>query len=581
MAVERVQVTNADVAVILNEMADLLEIDGANPFRVRAYRQAAATISTLARPLAEMVEQGEELTDLPGIGEAIATKIQEIVHTGKLDQLEEERSRIPPQLTDLLRVQSLGPKRAGVLYKELGITSLEQLKQAAQEQRIRQVKGFGPKLEQSILEDIEQAQQYQRRYLWIEAGQMVLPLVEYMRAYERVQRLDVAGSYRRGLETVGDVDLLAISGSQDELDPAISEYFVRYPGIKEVISHGDTRSTIVLASGMQVDLRVMPAETYGAAMIYFTGSKTHNIHLRQIALDKGLKLSEYGVHRGEERVAGATESEVYRALGLEYIVPELREDHGEIEAAAQSKLPHLITLEDMRGDLQAHSRASDGTNTIEEIALAGRALGYDYVTITDHSRRLRVAHGLDIAQMRDQMDEINRLNERLEGVTILKGAEVDILRDGSLDLPDEVLKELDVVVCSVHSAFNLNKEQQTERIIRAMDNSYFNILAHPTGRILGQRQPYEVDMERLMLAALERGCYMEINSQPDRLDLTDTHAHLAKTLGLKLAISSDSHRATDLNFLQYGVMQARRGWLEPGDVLNTRSWPELQRLLRR
>jgi len=580
LAVERVQVTNADVAVMLNEMADLLEIDGANPFRVRAYRHAAATIATMTRPLAEMVEQGEELSDLPGIGEAIAAKIQEIVHTGKLDQLEEERSHTPPQLVELLRVQSLGPKRAGVLYKELGITSLEQLKQAAQEQRIRQVKGFGPKLEQSILEDVEQAQQYQRRYLWIEAGQMVLPLVEYMRAYERVKRLDVAGSYRRGLETVGDVDLLAI-GTLDTLDPAISEYFVRYPGIKEVISRGDTRSTIVLTSGMQVDLRVMPAETYGAAMIYFTGSKTHNIHLRQIALDKGLKLSEYGVHRGEERVAGATELEVYRALGLDYIVPELREDRGEIEAAAQGKLPHLVTLDDMRGDLQAHSRASDGTNTIEEIALAGRALGYAYVTITDHSRRLRVAHGLDVAQMRKQIDEINQLNGQLEGITVLKGSEVDILRDGSLDLPDDLLKELDVVVCSVHSAFNLNKEQQTERIIRAMDNRYFNILAHPTGRILGQRQPYEVDMERLILAALARGCYMEINSQPDRLDLNDTHAHLAKTLGLKLAISSDSHRATDLNFLQYGVVQARRGWLEPGDVLNTRSWPELQRLLRR
>lgn len=580
MAAERVQVTNADIADMLNEMANLLEIDGANPFRVRAYRQAALTIATMPRPLADMVEQGENLTDLPGIGESIAAKIEEIVRTGKLDQLEEERSHIPPQLTELLRVPSLGPKRASVLYKELGITSLEQLKQAAQEQRIRQVKGFGPKLEQTILKDIEQAQQYQRRYLWAEAAQIARPLVEYLRANDRVKRVDVAGSYRRGLETVGDLDILAI-GTTDTPDPAIGEYFVRYPSVKEVISRGDTRSTAVLASGMQVDLRVMPAESYGAAMIYFTGSKTHNIHLRQIALDKGLKLSEYGLFRGEERVAGATEQEVYRTLGLDYITPELREDRGEIEAAAQGQLPHLVTLEDIRGDLQAHSKASDGVNTIEEIALAARALGYAYVTITDHSRRLRVARGLDPRQVREQMNEIDRLNARLENITILKGAEVDILKDGSLDLPDDLLGDLDIVVCSVHSSFNLSKEQQTERIIRAMDNPHFNILAHPTGRRLGERQPYEVDMERLMLAALERGCYMEINSQPDRLDLNDTHAHMAKTLGLKLAISSDAHRADDLSVLQYGVMQARRGWLEPEDVLNTRDWPELQRLLRR
>jgi DNA polymerase (family 10) len=580
LAAERVQVTNADIADMLNEMANLLEIDGANPFRVRAYRQAALTIATMPRPLADMVEQGENLTDLPGIGESIAAKIEEIVRTGKLDQLEEERSHIPPQLTELLRVPSLGPKRASVLYKELGITSLEQLKQAAQEQRIRQVKGFGPKLEQTILKDIEQAQQYQRRYLWAEAAQIARPLVEYLRANDRVKRVDVAGSYRRGLETVGDLDILAI-GTTDTPDPAIGEYFVRYPSVKEVISRGDTRSTAVLASGMQVDLRVMPAESYGAAMIYFTGSKTHNIHLRQIALDKGLKLSEYGLFRGEERVAGATEQEVYRTLGLDYITPELREDRGEIEAAAQGQLPHLVTLEDIRGDLQAHSKASDGVNTIEEIALAARALGYAYVTITDHSRRLRVARGLDPRQVREQMNEIDRLNARLENITILKGAEVDILKDGSLDLPDDLLGDLDIVVCSVHSSFNLSKEQQTERIIRAMDNPHFNILAHPTGRRLGERQPYEVDMERLMLAALERGCYMEINSQPDRLDLNDTHAHMAKTLGLKLAISSDAHRADDLSVLQYGVMQARRGWLEPEDVLNTRDWPELQRLLRR
>lgn len=581
MAVEKTRVVNAAVAAMLNEMADLLEIDGANPFRVRAYRQAAATVISLPRPLADMVEQGEDLTELPGIGDAMAAKIQEIVHTGKLDQLEEVRSRIPPQLVDLLRVPSLGPKRAGALYRELGITSLEQLRQAAQEQRIRQVKGFGPKLEQTILEDVEQAQQYQRRYLWFEAGQMVMPVVEYLRAYERVERVDVAGSYRRGLETVGDVDILAIGGLADMPDPAITEYFVHYPGIKEVVSQGDTRSTIVLASGMQVDLRVMPTESYGAALIYLTGSKTHNIHLRQIALDKGLKLSEYGVYRGEERVAGTTEPKVYRTLGLDYIVPELREDRGEIQAAAQGRLPHLITLKDMRGDLQSHSQASDGMNTIEEIALAARALGYDYVAITDHSHHLRVAHGLDPQQMREQMAEIDRLNGKLQDITILKGTEVDILKDGSLDQPDDVLKELDIVVCSIHSSFSLDKDQQTERVIRAMDNPYFNILAHPTGRRLGERQPYEIDMERLMLAALERGCYMEINSQPDRLDLNDTHAHLAKNLGLKVAISSDSHRATDLNFLQYGIIQARRGWLEAGDVLNTRSWPELQQLLRR
>ncbi len=525
-------VTNAEIAEMLNEMADLLEIEGANPFRVRAYRQASITVAGLPQRLEDMVEQGQDLSKLPGIGESIAAKIQEIVHTGELAQLTELRSRIPPQLTELLKVQSLGPKRAGMLYKELGITSLEELKRAAQEHRIRQVKGFGPKTEQTILEDVEQAQQLQRRYLWFEAGQIILPLIEYLRADKQIERVEIAGSYRRGLETVGDVDILAIARPE----AAVSERFVQYPGVKEVLAKGDTRSTIVLASGMQVDLRVMPAECYGAALVYFTGSKAHNIALRQLALANGLKVSEYGVYRGNERIAGATEEQVYGSLGMDYIVPELREDRGEIEAALNHQLPHLVTLEDIKGDLQSHSQASDGVNTIEEIALAARALGYEYVTITDHSHRLRIAHGLDLDRLRQQMDEIDQLNVRLGGITILKGAEVDILEDGSLDLPDDVLQDLDIVICSVHSRFNLTRDQQTERIIRAMDNPNFDILAHPTGRRLGERPPYEVDVERLILAALERGCYMEVNSQPDRLDLDDTHAKLAKSLGLKLAI---------------------------------------------
>ena len=570
-------VYNSDVAEIFNRVADLLEIEGANEFRVRAYRNAARTISTLSDNVADRVKEGEDLTEMEGIGEDLAAKIEEIVKTGDLKQLEEIEQRTPPALAEMLDIAGLGPKRVQKLYKVLDITSMEELRQAAEAHRIRELEGLGETIEQKVLDDLEAMDQHEERTRLDVAEERVEPLVAYLEEIEGVQQVAVAGSYRRHKETVGDLDILA-TGSEGE---QIINHFVNYEDVKTILSQGETRSSVELRTGLQVDLRVVAEDSYGAALLYFTGSKAHNIALRNMALDQDLKINEYGVYQGEERIAGKTEKEIYDLFDLPVFEPELREDRGEIEAAARGTLPDLITLEDIRGDLQMHTQASDGHDTLKEMAQAARDLGYEYIAITDHSARVAVTQGLDADSLSRRIDEIDQLSEEMEELRILKGIEVDILEDGSLDLPDESLANLDVVIAAVHVKFDLPREKQTERIIRAMDNPHVHILAHPTGRIIGDRQPYALDMERLMEAAQERGCVLEVNAHPDRLDLNDIHCKMAKELGVKIAISTDAHRVNHLRMMRYGIGQARRGWLEPKDVVNTRSWSDLADILKR
>ena len=555
----------------------MLEIEGANPFRVRAYRNAARVVSGMSQSLADLAARGEDLTGLPGVGQDLAGKIREIITTGDLGLRRELEARTPPALALLLNLGGLGPKRVQLLHQKLGITSAADLKEAAQSGKIKELKGFGPKIEQMILEGLGQLSAAEKRYKLVTVEPVAESLVRYLKAAPGVAEAMAAGSYRRRLETVGDLDLLVTCREAFR----VMDAFVTYEDVRKVLARGDTKSMVVLRNGLQVDLRVVPRESYGAALHYFTGSKAHNIAVRHLGVQRGLKINEYGVFRGEARIAGQTEAEVYAAVDLPFIEPELREDRGEIEAAQQGRLPRLITLADIQGDLHTHTKATDGRNTLEEMAQAARERGYQYLAITNHSKRVSMVHGYDARNLAAEMDQIDRLNAKLQGIVILKAIEMDILEDGSLDLPDEILKGLDLTVCAVHYNFNLTREEMTERIIRAMDNPYFNVLAHPSGRLIQRREPYEVDMERLMRAAQERGCFMELDAQPDRLDLVDINCKLAKDLGVKVAISTDAHSIADLNFMRLGIGQARRGWLEAADVLNTRPWPQLQKLLRR
>ncbi len=572
-------VQNAEIAELFNQYADLLEIKGANEYRVRAYRNAARNISNLSRSAAEMVSGSEDLAKLPGLGKDLAAKVADIVNTGKLPQLEELKEELPAELIDITRLAGLGPKRTGVLYQELGITSIEQLTEAAKRREIRELPGFAVKTEQKILEEIGRRSATagdEKRYKLSVAEELAQPLLAYLKNVEGVRCVDAAGSYRRKRETVRDLDVLVAhkEGSR------VMERFLEYEDVDRVVARGDTRSTVVLRFGMQVDLRVVGEDSYGAALHYFTGSQAHNIAVRKMGGNKGLKINEYGVFKGDERIAGRTEEEVYARVELPYIEPELRENSGEIEAAQKGELPDLLVLENIRGDLQTHTRATDGRSSLQEMADAARQRGYEYLAVTDHSKHVTVAKGLDADRLGKQIDEIDRLNEKLDGIVLLKGIELDILEDGSLDLPDDILRRLDIVVCSVHYKFNLPAEKQTERIIKGIDNPYFTILAHPTGRMIGQREPYAVDMERLMKGARDTGCVLELNAQPDRLDLAEVYVRMAREMGIMVAISTDAHSVNELDFMRFGVYQARRAWLEPGDVLNTRSWKELQKLLR-
>lgn len=570
-------VHNAEIAALFDRLADLLEIEDANPFRVRAYRNAARTVATVGQSITGLLEAGKDLAELPGIGEAIAAKIATIVRTGRLPQLEEVEARTPGALADLMKIEGLGPKRVKALYRQLNIRSFEDLARAARSGRIRELDGFGAKTEATILRHLERRQGTTQRMRLAEADDIAAGLVDYLRRSPGVKDISVAGSIRRRKDTVGDLDILATAARGSP----VMRRFVAYDEVLDVVSQGETRSTVVLRSGLHADLRVVPQVSFGAALCYFTGSKAHNIAVRKLGVAKGCKVNEYGIFKGEKRIAGRTEQDVYAKLGLDYIEPEMREDRGEVDLAAAGRLPKLVTLDDIRGDLHCHTVLTDGRDTLEDMAAAARNRGYEYLAVTDHSKHVTVAHGLDRAGLLAAIKRIDRLNAKLEGITILKSAEVDILEDGKLDLPDSVLKELDLVVCAVHYKFSLPENKQTTRILRALDNRYCNILAHPSGRLINVREPYEVDLQAIISAARERGCFLELNAQPARLDLTDVHCKLARDTGLKLAISTDAHSVEQLGYMRFGIGQARRGWLEARDVLNTRGLGDLRKLLKR
>ena len=569
-------VHNADIAAVFEEIADLLEIENENPFRIRAYRNAARTMLELGSEARELVENNEDLTKLSGIGKDLAAKIVEIVQTGKCQALEKLRKQTPAGLPDLLHIPGLGPKRVAALYHELDIRTVEQLMRAAKDQQLRELPGFGAKTEARILESIRTHAKQERRLKLVVAAQYANTLVDYLQQCSVVKDIMVAGSFRRCKETVGDLDILVTASKAT----TVMQHLVAYDEIADVVSRGTTRATVILRNKLQIDVRVVKPESFGAALHYFTGSKSHNIAIRRRAQKKGLKINEYGVFKGDKLIAGKDEKEVFKSVGLPWIPPELRENRGEIEAAQKGKLPKLVELKDIKGDLHAHTKATDGHNTIEQLAQAAKQHGWSYIAITEHSKRLTIAHGLDKKRLLKQIERIDQINEKLKDVTVLKGIEVDILEDGSLDLADDVLAQLDLVIGAVHSKFHLSRAKQTERILRAMDQKYFTILAHPTGRLLDKREPYDVDMARVIHQAQQRGCFLELNCHPERLDLLDTYCQMAKEQGVLVSINSDAHTTADFDNLKYGIGQARRGWLEAKDVLNTRSLTQLMRLLK-
>jgi DNA polymerase (family 10) len=572
-----VPVVNADVASIFEEIADLLEVQGANAFRVRAYRNAARSIAAHRREMRAMVAAGADLEAIPGVGEDLAAKITEIVKTGHSALLDTLHHEVPPGVRALLGVPGLVPARVSRVHRLLGVTSLAELRLAAEQGRLRDVPGIGPSLEARILEGVHAHLATTPRMPHSVAAPIAAALRAELAAVPGVERVEAAGSVRRGCDMVGDLDLVAAAHD----GTAAMQRFTHGDQVKRVISSGPTRASIELRDGPQVDLRVVAPESFGAAWLYFTGAKAHGIALRRVARERGLKLNEYALLSGNEHIAGATEEGVYAALGLGWIPPELREDRGEIEASRAGTLPTLLAREDLRGDLHAHTLVSDGHDRLEDLAAHARARGLQYLAITDHSRHLAVAHGLDAGALARQIDRIDALNARGDGLVLLKGVEVDILEDGRLDLPDEVLRRLDLVVGAVHHGFKLSRAKQTARLLRAMAQPCFTILAHPASRLLGDRPPLRVDMDAVIAMARERGCFLELNSRPQRLDLDDIGCRRARDAGVLVSVASDAHRGAELDQLRFGVQQARRGWLGPADVLNTRSLEALRPLLDR
>ena len=567
----------AAIAAALDEIADRLEIQNANPFRVRAYRNAARGVQDLSEDLRRRLEGGEILKGIRGVGPDLAGKMAEIAKTGTCALLEQLRGTMPSSITELLQVPGLGPKRVKLLWQELDVQTPAQVLRAAKDHRIRALHGFGETTEAKIEHAVAAHLSKERRMKLAVAVQYAEPLVAYLRSGPGVQHIEVAGSFRRMRETVGDLDIVvaATRGS------SVIDRFVHYADVEETTSQGTTRASVRLRGGLQVDLRVVAAASFGAALAYFTGSKPHNIALRRIAQEHELKLNEYGVFRGAKRIAGETEPSVYAALGLPFIPPELREERGEIEAARQGRLPDLVQLRDLKGDLHAHTNATDGRDTLEAMVAAARAAGWQYMAITDHSQRQAMSHGLDGTRLAQQGARIDALNASQRDLRVLKGIEVDILSDGALDLPDRVLARLDLVVAAMHAQFDLSRSRQTERLLRALDNPHVTLLAHPTGRLIGERDACDIDMVQVIRKAKERGVYLELNAQPERLDLFDLHCRMARDEGVLVAIDSDAHSTAELANLRFGVGQARRGWLSAHDVVNTRPLDKLLPLLMR
>jgi DNA polymerase (family X) len=569
---------NPDIARLFDEVADLLEIQEANPFRVRAYRNAARTIRDFPEPLADLVRAGaKDLTEIPGIGDDLAEKITEIVTRGELSLHQQLARKLPAGLLDLLRIPGLGPKRVKLLYKNLKVKSAADLAQALEKGRVQKLKGFGPKMEEKIRAGLGQAQVTERRMLLNEAETQAQAIVAHVRSGGAVRQIEVAGSYRRRRETIGDLDILVTS---DDI-PKVIDRFTEYGEVADVVSKGETRATVKLRGGLQVDLRAVEPDAYGAALQYFTGSKAHNVELRKIAQEQGYKLNEYGLFKGTRRVAGKTEEEIYAKLGLDIMPPELREARGEIALAREHRLPRLVELADIRGDLQMHTTATDGKGTIDEMARAARALGYEYIAITDHSKRVTMALGLDPKRLRDQWKAIDTWNAAHKGLTVLKSVELDILENGKLDLPDEVLADADYVVATVHYGINQTERELTRRLVGAAEHPWVDAIGHPTGRLVGKREPYRLDFEALTRACVAAGCLLELNGHPERMDLPDTLAAAAKQHGARFVLSTDSHQPGNLPFMKYAVDLARRAGLEAGDILNTSPLAGFARGLKR
>lgn len=575
---------NVEIAAAFNRIADLLELKGANPFRVRAYRTAARAVENCPESFQKLVGEGSDLTKFSGIGKDLASKITELAQTGSLAFLEGLQQEIPSGLLEMIRLRGFGPKKARKVWQELDITTIQALELAAREGRLAQLAGFGKRTEEKILQAVSDFRLLGDRTLHSAAEQMVDALLTHMGRVEGIQQMEVAGSYRRQRETVGDLDLLVVADEPQR----IMEHFTCWDRIHTVDSSGDTRGSVILKSGLQVDLRIVPARSFGAALNYFTGSKEHNIHLRRLAMDRGMRLSEYGLFQvGDsaaesegEWVAGRKEEEVYATLELPLIPPELREDRGEIEAAQKARLPNLIELADIRGDLQMHSTWSDGKQTVEQMLLACAALGYDYFAITDHSKSLAMVGGLNAERLQQQWAEMDEVVARYDNIRLLRGIEVDIYQDGRLDLEDEWLEKLDLVIAAVHSYFDLPAAKQTERLIRALSHPQVNVLAHPTCRIINQRLPIQYDLDAVLQSAVENNVAVELNAQPDRLDLKDTHLMRARELGAMIIINTDAHTADTLGYMRHGVAQARRAWLQKDQVINTLPLEELLAALR-
>jgi DNA polymerase (family 10) len=589
---------NKAIAGILYETADLMEINGDDSFRIRSYRNAAEAIEGLPQAIEQLVCEPKKLLEVPGIGKSMAEKLQEICKQGKLSLHAQLLEKYHPSMLELLKIQGLGPKTIALIWSAYKISDLAGVEKLAREGKLHELPRMGEKQEQKILKAIEDYRRIAGRYCLDEADKVAQKLGEHLSGLPGVEKITTAGSLRRGRETVGDLDILVTGNccTNAEQREAVIEKIVGFPGIRDVIGRGENKVSFRLRSGMQVDVRLLPPDSFGAAMQYFTGSKSHNVALRQRALKMGYTLSEYGLDEfppgagkpadgspveGGKRVAGKTEEEIYARLKLDYIPPELRENCGEIEAAAEHRLPQLITVEDLQGDVHMHTVETDGKCTIEEMAEAARARGYKYMAITDHSKNLAFANGLDDERALKHIEKIRKADEQFNGIKIFAGIEVDILADGDLDLSDSVLKEMDLVIASVHSAFNQDAPKMTERLLRAVNHPYVSVIGHPTGRILLRRDAYPFDMEKVLNTAAQNKVAMELNAYPDRLDLNDRHLRMAKERGVKVVINTDAHHTSHMEKIRYGVLQARRAWLTPSNVLNALPAEKFARAMKR
>ena len=568
---------NPEITKIFNEIADLLEIKGENPFRIRAYRRAALNIESLSTDISSASEG--ELLKIPGIGHDLAGKILEYIQTGKILAYDDLRKEVPGGLSLLLSIPGLGSKTAKLLFEKLQVKDMHDLERLAREHKLTGLPGIREKTEEHIIKGIEMLKRGMERQPLGKVLPIAKEIVDDLRENAPVNQIQIAGSIRRWKETVKDIDILATSKNPK----AVMNAFIHLPGVKEVIMHGPTKSSVIVHEGLQVDLRVVDEDCFGAALAYFTGSKAHNIRLREMAVRSGLKINEYGVFRekDQKKLGGRREEDVYRLLGLPFIAPELREDAGEIEAAAAGRLPHLIISSDIRGDLHVHTRRSDGSHDFDELIMAARKRGYEYIAITDHSKGLGIARGLSEEKLIEEKTAIAALNKKLKGFKVLAGVEVDIRGDGRMDFDDEILKQMDIVVASIHSGFRQSKEQITKRLVSAMRNPYVSVIAHPTGRLIGERDPYDVDMLEVLRAAHQTGTAIEINAYPFRLDLNDVYARKAREMQVRLVISTDTHMVNQFDYMEYGVSMARRGWLEKTDVLNTLNYRSLMHALKK